>query len=83
MSELVKSPSEIFNPDNPNIRLECINGYDVPLLKLSDEHGGYFAIPALNMELSNICGHFVCEHMIREIDYDTYNGEVAIIKAYY
>lgn len=83
MSELVKSPSEIFTPDNPNIRIECINGYEVPLLALSDDHGRYFAIPALNMELSNICGQFLCEHIISEIDYDTYNGEIAVIKAYY
>lgn len=83
MSELTKSPLEIFVPDNPNVLYTNINGYDVPMLELSDAHGMYLAIPALNKELSDICGQIINGHIINEIDYDMYNGKQAIIKAYY
>lgn len=83
MSELSKSPSEIFTPNTPCVEFENINGYDLPVLELSDKHGNYVAIPALYNETSDICGKFIHGHFITEVDYDTYNGEVAIIKAYY
>lgn len=83
MSELTRNPAEIFTPDSPNIMFEDINGFLVPILELSDTRGSYIAIPALNDELSDICGQFICGHLISEIDYDTYNGKPAIIKAYY
>lgn len=54
MADLSQSPAEIFTPDNPNIVITNINGYDVPILELSDKRGSYIAIPAINKELSDI-----------------------------
>lgn len=83
MSELSQDPVSIFTPENPNIKIEYINGYLVPTLELCDTHGSYLAIPALYPELSDICEQVISGYMITEIDYDTYNGKQAIIKAYY
>ncbi|MGN0319856.1 MAG: hypothetical protein ACI4D1_02995 [Lachnospira sp.] len=83
MADLSKSPAEFFTPDNPNVVIININGYNVPILELSDKKGTYIAIPALYKELSDIANQFINGHYITEIDYDKFNGKVAIIKAYY
>lgn len=83
MADLSQSPAEIFTPNNPNVVLTNINGYEVPTLEFSDKRGSYIAIPALNKELSDIAKQFINGHYITEIDYDKFNGKVAIIKAYY
>lgn len=83
MSELSKSLLDIFTPDNPDVHIECINGYDIPVIEMTDSIGSYLAIPALHKDLSNICNSYVCGHYIEQIDYDSFNGKNAIIKAYY
>lgn len=75
--------TSLFNRDNPNIILEEINGEIIPTLEMSDSHGNYIAIPALNKNFANICGQFICGHMIKEIDYDSIEEKTVIIKAYY
>ncbi|MEG1502418.1 MAG: hypothetical protein RR063_11610 [Anaerovoracaceae bacterium] len=83
MSNLTQSPAEIFNENSRNVINANIEGFDVSVLELSNSHGSYLAIPALDPELSDICGKFVLGHLIKEIDYDKFQGKVVLIKAYY
>ena len=83
MSELNLSPIELFNQNSSKLIKVCINGIDTMVLELSDAHGDYLAIIAYDKSLSNICGQIILDHWIKEINYDKYQGEVALIKAYY
>lgn len=81
MNELKISPDELFGTSN-NIQI-TINGIPTQVLNMRDEKGTFLAIRATHKELSKICGEFVLGKLITEISYAKYNGEIAIIKAYY
>lgn len=83
MSELNISPFELFNQNLDKLINVYINGINTYVLNLSDTHGKYLAIIAQDKKLSNILGQVICGHLIKEIDYDKYQGKVVIIKAYY
>lgn len=59
MSELSKSPIDIFTSDAPGIIFEEVNGITVPILQMSDISGNYLAFPAMDKSLSDICGSFI------------------------
>lgn len=81
MTELNISPEKLFG-ESEDIQFK-INGIPTKVLNMSDEHGNFFAILATDPELSDICGDIVFGKLIKEIDYLKYNGEIAVIKAYY
>lgn len=83
MSELSMSPVELFRSRESDVISVNINGIDTFVLELSDENRNYLAIPATDKDLSKICFTFVLNHLITRVTYDTYQGKVAIIKAYY
>ncbi|WP_338630734.1 hypothetical protein [Clostridium baratii] len=83
MPELSKSPRELFEENIDNVIVETVNGIKVPILKLSDSRGDYFAIPAIDKRLSFKAGNMFLGKWIQAVFYDTYNNEVAIIKVYY
>lgn len=81
MNESKLSPNQLFGTS------DCvqvtIDGIPTRVINTHDERGIYLAIEATHPELSNICGDIVLGKLITEIDYLTYQGRVAIIKAYY
>lgn len=81
MNELNISPDELFGTSDA----VCftVNGISTKVLNMSDEHGDFLAILATDQSLSDICGHFVLGKLIKEIDYLKYQGNIAVIKAYY
>lgn len=81
MKEFHISPDELFSTSDSTMTI--INGIQTTVLNMSDEHGNFLAIPATDYALSDICGKFVLGKLIKEIDYMTYKGHVAVIKAYY
>lgn len=81
MKELKISPEELFGASD-TVKI-TINGIPTQVLNMSDEHGNYLAILATDPSLSDICDEFVLGKYIKEIDYLNYQGQVAIIKAYY
>lgn len=83
MSELNISPGELFAQNSTMLINVYINGIDTNVLELSDNHGNYLAIIAHDKMLSKINDQVILGHWIKEIDYDNYQGKVAIIKAYY
>ena len=83
MSELNISPYKLFQQNASKLIDVCINGIDTKVLKLSDNHGKYLAIIATHKELSDICGQFILDCWIKEIDYDKYQNKIALIKDYY
>lgn len=83
MSELSMSPVELFRSHESDAISVNINGIDTYVLELNDNKGNYLAIPATDKDLSQICGTFVLNRLIKEISYDKYQGKVALIKAYY
>lgn len=85
MSEININPID-FIVNDPTKRLVVIFGIETFVVDYEDSQGHCIAFLASadGKELSNsICGEFVLGHLIRMIDYDTYNGVVAIVKAYY
>jgi pyrrolidone-carboxylate peptidase len=63
-----------------------INGYDTYFSEAHDDTGNYLliAIPDnASKDISDICGTFVCGHLIQQIGYQKANGKIAFIKAYY
>ncbi|MSS64567.1 hypothetical protein [Velocimicrobium porci] len=83
MSELNMSAIDLFKLHESEAIKTTINGIDTKVLKLSDSSGNYLAIPATDKNLSKICGKIVLDYLINRVTYDTYNGKVVIIKAYY
>lgn len=83
MTELNISPYEFFQQNSSKLIDVRINGLNTKVLKLSDNHGKYLAIPAIDKRLSNICGQIILDYWIKEIDYAYYKGGIALIKAYY
>ncbi len=81
MKELKIPPEELFGTSD-TVKI-TINGIPTKVLNMSDEHGNYLAILATDPSLSDICDEFVLGKYIKEIDYLNYQGQVAIIKAYY
>ena len=77
-----ESPHLLFEKHKEELIPLVINGIHTCALQLNDSNGSYYAIPATDKRIqpfpSTIEGHF-----IRQIDYDTYHGKVAILKAYY
>lgn len=61
----------------------AINGIDVTAYKVSDSHGNFLAIPALDRSFSEICGQFIDGLWIKEIDYIKQDGKITFLKAYY
>lgn len=83
MSELNISPAELFKQNLAKLINVHINGINTYVLELNDTRGKYLAIIATNKALSHIGGQIICGHLIKEVDYDTYKGKTAIIKARY
>lgn len=83
MSDMPMSPHDLFEAHRDEAIITNINGIDTAVLRLSDNIGNYFAILATDNDLSDICGTMLLGELIKQIDYDEYNGKTAIIKAYY
>lgn len=83
LSELTKLPKELFNKHSQCVIETCINGIKTSVLHLHDDNGDYLAILATDKSLSKICGQIILNHLINIVAYDTYEGNVVIIKAYY
>lgn len=83
MSDINVTPLEYFKSQQENLIHVNIAGIDTYVLEKEDNHGKYLAIPATDKTLSNICCSTILGHYIKEVTYDHYNGNVAIIKAYY
>ncbi|WP_133017041.1 hypothetical protein [Clostridium cuniculi] len=83
MNVLEISPYELFEQNSSQLIDVRINGIDTKVLKLNDDHGNYFAIIASDKKLSDICGQFILNNWIKEIDYAKYQDKIALIKAYY
>ncbi|XZM32308.1 hypothetical protein ACSXAY_10275 [Clostridium perfringens] len=84
MAELSESPVDLFKKNIDKVIYTSIKGLKVPVLKLSDSRGDYFAIPALKDErLSFKAGNMFLGEWIKAVLYDTYNSEPVIIKVYY
>lgn len=81
MNEIKISPNEFFSSND--CHKVIINGISTRIRKMSDEKGNFFAIEAKSKQLSDICGKFVLEKFIIQIDYIKYQGSIAIIKAYF
>ena len=81
MNELKISPDELFGISE-DVKF-TINGIPTKVIHLSDERGDFLAILATDDSLSNICGDIILGKLIKEIDYLKYQGEIAVIKAYY
>lgn len=76
------SPYTLFESRKDELISLEINGIKTYALKMNDDIGKHFAIPILNANLQpfpeTVQGHF-----IKQIDFDTYCGKPAILKAYY
>ncbi|SHJ52273.1 hypothetical protein SAMN02745163_02061 [Clostridium cavendishii DSM 21758] len=84
MNKLDICPQELFHQNSSKLIDVCINGINTKVLELNDNHGNYLAIIADDLKNPHgICGQFILDHWINEIDYDLYQDNVAIIKAYY
>lgn len=62
-----------------------INGYDTYYSEKTDKHGSFLliAIPKnAGHDISDICGKFICNHIVKEVGYCDLNGN-KFIKAYY
>lgn len=79
MSELKISPDDLFS----GALDVCVNDINTKLLNLRDETGPYFALLATDMALMNIANDYIFGQLIKRVSYDKYNGEVAVIRAYY
>lgn len=76
------SPVTIFESRKDELIPLEINGIKTYALKMSDDIGNYFAIPLTDSNLQPF-PHIIQGHFIRQVDFDTYNGHPAILKAYY
>lgn len=83
MTELSESPVDLFKKNIDKVIYTSIKGLKVPVLKLSDSRGDYFAIPAIDNRLSFKAGNTFLDEWIQAVFYDTYNNKPAIIKIYY
>ncbi len=81
MKELKIPPDELFGVSD-DVRFS-INDIPTRITSMSDERGNFFAIEATSPELADICGDIVLGKLITEIDYLTYQGQLAVIKAYF
>lgn len=81
MKELTISPDDLFGTSD-DVKI-TISGIPTKVVNMSDEHGNFLAILATDKALSNICGDFILGKYIKEIDYLKYQGDIAVIKAYY
>lgn len=81
MKELNISPDELFGTSD-DVKF-TINDIPTKVVSMSDENGEFLAILATDKSLSNICGDIILGKYIKEIDHIYYQGEPAIIKAYY
>lgn len=62
-----------------------INGYNTYYVDYKDSTNPYLLIaipPNAGKNISNICGSFVCNHLIIQVDYEIID-EVRFIKAFY
>lgn len=62
-----------------------INGYNTYYVESSDEVGKHLLIaipPNAEKDISDICGSYVCNHFIKQVDYKLVD-DTRFIKAYY
>ena len=81
MKELTISPETLFGTSD-DVKF-FINDIETKVINMSDEKGSFLAILATDPSLADICGDFVLGKLIKEIDYLKYQGQIAVIKAYY
>ena len=82
MMNYTHSPFDVFESQKENLIPLNLNGIDTFALELSDSIGKYYAIPALDKRIQPIPDE-IFGHTIWQIDFDTFNGKPAILKAYF
>lgn len=85
MAKLTSNPTKLFESNKDKLLYPTLHGVTTFALELEDETGKYFAMPALeqNRVFSQVCGTVFLDQYITRVDYDTYNGHVILIKAYF